>query len=81
MKYTSLCVLVAFFVVTLNAQESDNCDAGLQLFEHDLLATDPVCIPEDAQRTVTLDGLSFETLMVFENHLSLHQPRFCAISL
>lgn len=42
------------------------CVSGLRLFEHPQLATNPLCVPEDPQRIVTLDRLSFETLIVLD---------------
>jgi len=35
--------------------EAAACDAGLRLFDHEYLATDPVCIPEDPQRIIAID--------------------------
>jgi len=32
-----------------------DCDAGFRLFEHEYLATEPVCIPEEPQRVIALD--------------------------
>jgi iron complex transport system substrate-binding protein len=41
-----------------------DCEAGFRRFDHDLLATDPICIPEDPQRIIALDVASVElTLM------------------
>ncbi len=41
-----------------------NCTAGERLFDHELLATDPICIPENPQRIIALDVASVElTLM------------------
>jgi len=40
------------------------CEAGFHLFDHEMLATDPVCIPDDAQRIVALDNAAAE-LMLF----------------
>lgn len=65
MKSFLLSVVILSFTITLTAQESV-CDTGFRLFDHERLATEPVCIPQEAQRIVTLDGLSFETLMVLE---------------
>jgi iron complex transport system substrate-binding protein len=31
------------------------CEAGFRLFEHELLATEPVCVPENPQRVAFLD--------------------------
>lgn len=58
-------VLLALFSLTpVSAQDDSNrCRDGFRLFEHDLLMTDPVCIPAEPQRIAALDRFSFETLM------------------
>lgn len=48
---------------------SSNCDAGFRLFDHDLLATDPVCIPENPQRIIALDVASVELTMMTDKTL------------
>lgn len=40
------------------------CEPGFRLFDHELLATDPVCVPEDPQRIVALDMSIIELLMI-----------------
>ncbi|MBZ0295208.1 MAG: iron-siderophore ABC transporter substrate-binding protein [Anaerolineae bacterium] len=45
------------------AQNSSECEDGFRLFEHELLATEPVCIPENPQRIVAVDRFSLETLL------------------
>lgn len=42
------------------------CEDGMRLFEHSQLATNPLCIPEEPQRIVVLDRLSFETLIALD---------------
>lgn len=39
------------------------CEAGFRLFDHDLLATEPICIPNAPQRIVTLETYSFEAMI------------------
>jgi len=58
MKYRAfsiltLLVLLLVSVVPLAAQDATECEAGFRLFDHEMLATDPVCIPENPER-VTL---------------------------
>lgn len=43
---------------------SAQCEPGFWLFEHERLATDPVCIPEDPQRIVSLDMPATEFLLL-----------------
>jgi iron complex transport system substrate-binding protein len=40
------------------------CEAGFHLFEHERLATDPVCIPDNPQRIVSLDMPATEFLLL-----------------
>ncbi|MEM9955410.1 MAG: iron-siderophore ABC transporter substrate-binding protein, partial [Chloroflexota bacterium] len=66
--YSKLIVLVSMIVLLLptlliTAQDNTECEDGFRLFDHELLATDPVCIPETPQRIISLERLSFETLM------------------
>jgi iron complex transport system substrate-binding protein len=44
-------------------QEPLTCEEGFRVFDHELLSTDPICIPEEPQRILTLGMPSFETLM------------------
>ena len=46
------------------AQETTECEEGFWLFEHERLATDPVCIPEDPQRIISLDMPATEDLLL-----------------
>ncbi|MEM9777226.1 MAG: ABC transporter substrate-binding protein, partial [Chloroflexota bacterium] len=39
------------------------CEAGQRLFDNELLATDPVCIPENPQRIVALAPAPFEVML------------------
>ncbi|MFW5709338.1 MAG: iron-siderophore ABC transporter substrate-binding protein [Chloroflexota bacterium] len=61
-----LLALLLVSIVPLAAQdEATECEDGFRLFDHELLATDPVCIPDDPQRIITLGMPSFETLMSY----------------
>jgi len=42
------------------ATGAEECEEGFRLFDHELLATDPLCIPENPQRVVALDVASVE---------------------
>jgi len=65
-KFTIL-TLIALLVSVgpLAAQDAAECEDGFRLFDHKMLATDPVCIPDDPQRIITLGMPSFETLMSY----------------
>lgn len=52
MLFLLICLLIALPTV---AQESGECEDGFRLLEHELLATDPLCIPVEPQRIVALD--------------------------
>ncbi|MEL6524138.1 MAG: ABC transporter substrate-binding protein [Chloroflexota bacterium] len=61
----SILVLLAFLLVSvfpLAAQETE-CEEGFRLFDHEQLSTDPVCIPENPQRIVTLDSQAFDLML------------------
>lgn len=51
------------------AQEETVCEEGFRLFDHELLATDPVCIPENPQRIVAFDTPAAELLFFTERQL------------
>ncbi len=46
-----------------------SCEAGFRLFDHDLLATDPICIPENPQRIIALDVASVELTLMTDKTL------------
>lgn len=57
-------VAQAAATVITDTVATTGCEAGFRRFDHDLLATDPVCIPENPQRIIALDVASVElTLM------------------
>ena len=58
-------ILLLLWGSVASAQSTSECDEGLRLFDHDLLATDPVCIPETPERILTLGMPSFEALMSY----------------
>lgn len=45
-------------------QAADQCKAGFRLFTHELLATEPVCIPVAPQRVLPLDMAALEALLI-----------------
>lgn len=55
-------VLTSLFVLSLGyAQE---CESGFWLFDHDLLTTEPLCIPENPERVLALDMASVEMTLL-----------------
>jgi iron complex transport system substrate-binding protein len=63
-----LSVLIVFSMLgnaAVFAQEATTeCEEGFWLFEHEQLATEPVCIPENPQRIVSLDMPATEFLLL-----------------
>lgn len=47
--------LLLLFSSLVSAQETQTCEAGERLFEHEFLEGEPVCIPENPQRVVALE--------------------------
>lgn len=45
---------------------SGECDDGFRLFDHELLTTEPVCIPASPERVLPLDMASLELLLITE---------------
>lgn len=48
------------------AQDVNACEVGFRLFADELLVTDPICIPEEPQRIITLEPYSYETLYALD---------------
>ncbi len=63
----TVAMLLAVVGTTASAQDTTTCAEGLHLFEHELLATDPVCIPDAPERVAALDMTIFELLMIEGN--------------
>ncbi len=61
-------MLVFVGVAPLAAQSSD-CEPGFRLFDHEYLATDPVCIPENPQRILALEMSALETVLFTDKQL------------
>lgn len=67
-SFIVLCSLVILLITagTSFAQEQAECEAGFWLFEHERLATEPVCIPENPQAIVSLDMPATEFVLLNE---------------
>jgi iron complex transport system substrate-binding protein len=59
-----LLTLALFAVMPLAAQAETECPAGFRLFDHERLATEPVCVPENPLRIVSLDMPATEFLLL-----------------
>lgn len=55
---------LTLLALTLGFALAQPCAEGFRLFDHEYLATEPVCIPENPQRVLALDMASVE-LMLF----------------
>lgn len=65
MRFFAVMAVALFCLRLINpagAQQPD-CEPGLRPFDHDLLVTGVVCIPENPQRIAALDRFSFETML------------------
>jgi len=67
----SLMLLLLLFVsvAPLAAQDETVCESGFRLFDHEMLATDPVCIPENPQRVLALEIAALETVLFTDKEL------------
>lgn len=50
-------------------QTQGGCPAGQRLFDHELLASEPLCIPADPQRIIALDMASVELTLLADKTL------------
>ncbi|QPC83279.1 ABC transporter substrate-binding protein [Phototrophicus methaneseepsis] len=62
-----MCLILG--IVPALAQGETECEEGYRLFDHEYLATDPVCIPEDPQRFIALDMPSLELLLYLDKDI------------
>lgn len=56
-------IMAAMLSIAVTAQVSAECEAGFRLFDHELLVSDAVCIPESPERIAALDRFSFEMML------------------
>lgn len=54
--FVSLVVVLLMCIVPIAAQDTTECEEGFRLFDHELLATEPLCIPVDPQRIAFIDS-------------------------
>lgn len=63
-RFLLLCVVFVLVVSPAAAQDTPECEPGFRLFDHELLATDPLCIPENPQRIAPLDMTVMELMLI-----------------
>lgn len=63
-RFTLLLLALVIGIAPLNAQESSECEAGFRLFEHEYLAGEPVCIPENPERILALEFSALEMVLL-----------------
>ncbi|MEM9776479.1 MAG: ABC transporter substrate-binding protein [Chloroflexota bacterium] len=51
---------------TMAAADSGVCDAGFRLFDHELLATDPVCVPENPEEIAMIETFGIEAMLLLD---------------
>jgi iron complex transport system substrate-binding protein len=61
---TLLIILALFAAMPSAAQDATECEEGFWLFDHERLATEPVCIPENPQRIISLDMPATEFVLL-----------------
>ncbi|HEX2619417.1 MAG TPA: ABC transporter substrate-binding protein, partial [Phototrophicaceae bacterium] len=52
-----------------SAASDTTCEAGFRLFDHEYLAGDPVCIPENPQRILALEFSALESVLLADKEL------------
>lgn len=68
MKFRNIILLVLLLlacVVPLAAQDTE-CEEGFRLFDHEDLAVDPLCIPENPQRIIAIDAYALESMLALD---------------
>lgn len=62
-------LLVFACVVPISAQDTPKCKDGFRLFDHEYLASDPICIPEKPQRILALELSALESVLLADKQL------------
>lgn len=77
-----LLILSIVSTMPVAGQESTPCDAGFRLFDHEYLATEPVCIPENPQKVVVAWAFNVTALLradvpiIGTNSIEFNQGQF-----
>ena len=61
--------LLLVSIAPINAQDETTCEDGFRLFDHEYLAGDPLCIPENPQRVLALEVAALETVLFTDMEL------------
>lgn len=73
MRFHSLFIVMMLALLVsltpLAAQDTPTCEEGFRLFEHEYLAGDPLCIPEDPQRILALEMSALEAVLLADKEL------------
>ena len=56
-------ILLGLAFLSFGFAQEQNCEDGFKLLDHEMLATDPVCIPENPERIVMLDYNAIEEVV------------------
>jgi iron complex transport system substrate-binding protein len=56
--------VLALLIAAPAIAQTTECEAGFRLFNHEVLATDPVCVPVNPQRVIALDPFTYELLIL-----------------
>lgn len=65
-------VMIGLFITPTfpaKAQDVPTCEEGFRLFDHEYLAGDPICIPENPQRIVALEMSAVEMVLLADKEL------------
>lgn len=72
MKFRMIPILMLALLASVMpsaAQATTECEEGFRLFDHEYLATDPVCIPENPQRVLALEISALEMVLFTDKEL------------
>ena len=64
-----VCAMLTGIPVSAQTDEPASCPPGSHLFIHKLLATAPVCIPDNAKKIVALDNAAVELLLFTDKEI------------
>jgi iron complex transport system substrate-binding protein len=71
MKHFILIVVLLLSLLPFGAHaQEETCEEGFRLFDHEYLATDPVCIPENPQNVLALENAAFELLLLSDTGIA-----------
>ncbi|MEO1289740.1 MAG: ABC transporter substrate-binding protein [Chloroflexota bacterium] len=69
MRFRTISILVVFIlligIIPLSAQDTE-CDDGFRLFDHELLATDAICVPDNPERVAMMETVGIEILFTLD---------------